>query len=226
MRVRMAGQGSSPVSHRGPAIVVPRARHVVVAGTIAAGKSTLSRALSTALGLSVMAEQPEKSPFLERFYADAKRWALASQLWFSLDSARQHEEIQKLGGGVQDHSVYENVFAFGAVFADLGFLSEDEWALLRGVTEPIIEALPAPAVVVVLEAAPECLLARIAARGRPYEASLQSDYLRALNLKRRAYFDRWTRSPVILVDSGKVDLRRKVETDPIAEQVAAHLEPA
>jgi deoxyadenosine/deoxycytidine kinase len=200
--------------------------HVVVAGTIAAGKTTLSRALSTALGLPVMAERPDQNPFLERFYADSRRWALTSQLWFALDSARQHEEIHRLGGGVQDHSIYENVHAFGAVFADLGFLSGEEWGLLRAITEPIIEALPAPAVIVVVEAAPECLLARVAARGREYEASLRSDYLHALNVKRRAYFDRWTRSPVLLVDSAAVDLRRQEETDPIAGQVATYLEAA
>jgi deoxyadenosine/deoxycytidine kinase len=199
------------------------ANHVVVAGTIAAGKTTLTTALASRLGLPPVVERPEANPFLERFYSDRPRWALPSQLWFTTDSARQHLEIHAEGGAVQDHSIYENVHVFGAALAAHGDLAADEWELFQAATAPLIETLPPPAVVVLVEASVDALLDRISARGRRYEAEIDHAYLAELNHTRRTYFEGWSRSPVLLVDSGATDLRRREYTDIIAAKVIEYL---
>jgi deoxyadenosine/deoxycytidine kinase len=199
------------------------ADHVVVAGTIAAGKTTLTRALAARLGLPATVERPEANPFLERFYADRPRWALASQLWFATDSARQHLEIHRQGGAVQDHSVYENVHVFGAALAAHGILAAEEWELLQAATGLFVDSLPPPAVVVLVEAPVEALLERIGARGRAYEAGIDGAYLAELNRIRRAYFEGWARCPVLLVDSGSTDLRHPDQTDIIAAKLVKYL---
>lgn len=199
------------------------ANHVVVAGTIAAGKTTLTNTLSASLGLPAVTERPDENPFLERFYEDQKRWALASQLWFASDSIRQHREIHRSKGAVQDHSVYENVFVFGAALAEHGALPDDEWQLLRAVTGPTVEMLPAPAIVVLVEAPPAVLMERIAARGRTYEGGIDHQYLALLNRIRHRFFSQWERSPVLLVESAAIDLRQPGETDIIAATVTEYL---
>jgi deoxyadenosine/deoxycytidine kinase len=199
------------------------ANHIVVAGTIASGKTTLAGGLSKILDLPTRTERPEANPFLERFYADRHRWSLASQLWFASDSARQHVEIHEAGGGVQDHSIYENVFVFGGALADQACLAEDEWQLLRDVTAPVIASLPPPAIVVLIEASVGVLMERIGTRGRLYEADVDPTYLMVLNRIRREYFLAWDRSPVLLVDSNRADLRRPEEAGMIAAKIAEHL---
>ncbi len=197
--------------------------HILVAGTIAAGKSTLTRALAAELRLPEVAERPEANPFLERFYADPRRWALTSQLWFAADSARQHLEIHERGGAIQDHSIYENVHVFGAALAEQGALEESEWSLLRQVTAPIIDSLPPPAIVLLVEAPIDVLMERIAARGRPYEADINRDYLTLLTNTRRRFFETWSASPVLLVDSAAIDLREPSQTETIAAKVRDYL---
>lgn len=209
----------------GPAVAPPEGdRHVLIAGTIASGKTTLTEALAARLGLPAISERPDANPFLVRFYADRRRWALASQLWFALDSARQHQEIHRRGGAVQDHSIYENIEVFGAALAAHGELAEDEWALLREATGPVLAALPPPAVVVLLEAPVEELLRRVRARARTYEDGLGSGYLAELSSRRRAYFEGWDASPVLLVDSAAVDVRTSGGVDLIAARVLEYLD--
>jgi deoxyadenosine/deoxycytidine kinase len=199
------------------------ANHIVVAGTIAAGKTTLTQGLSPRLGLSAVIERPAENPFLERFYEDRRRWALASQLWFATDSARQHLEIHRVGGAIQDHSIYENVYVFGAALAAHGSLAEDEWGLLLAMAEPVVESLPPPSLVVLVEAPVELLMERIQARGRAYEADIDHDYLAELNNTRRRFFEQWHRSPVLRVDSGVLDLRRSDQADIIAGKLVEYL---
>jgi deoxyadenosine/deoxycytidine kinase len=197
--------------------------HILVAGTIGSGKTTLTEALAAALGLPAVAERPQANPFLERFYADKRRWALASQLWFASDSARQHAEIHSGRGGVQDHSIYENVHVFGAALAEQGALAEDEWALLKKVTAPVIDRLPPPALVILIETPVEVLVGRIAGRGRTYEAGIDSAYLSDLTRKRKEFFEGWQRSPVLTVDSVETDLRLAREIDVIAAKVVDYI---
>lgn len=197
--------------------------HIVVAGTIGAGKTTLVTALSSALGLPAMTERPDANPFLERFYLNPSRWALASQLWFASDSVRQHIEIHEHSGAVQDHSVYENVHAFGMALAEQGVLDGDEWDLLREFADMTIAQLPPPAIVILLEAPVETLLKRIAARGRDYELAIDRDYLEMLNRARNTYFRNWRNSPVLLVDSAALDLRQKSEIQLIVHKIIEYL---
>lgn len=200
------------------------ARHIIVAGTIAAGKTTLTKALSAALDLPAVTERPNANPFLERFYGDQQRWALASQLWFAMDSVQQHIEIHRNGqGAIQDHSAYENVHVFGAALAKQGLMAGDEWTLLRESTDPILDRLPPPSLVLLVEAPIDVLLERIAARGRAYEMGLDYGYLSALNAERDEFFRRWERSPVLLVDSVAIDLRQKREIDIIAATISDYL---
>ena len=57
-------------------------RYIVVEGPIGVGKTTLARAISEATGATLMLEDPEANPFLPRFYENAERHALATQLFF------------------------------------------------------------------------------------------------------------------------------------------------
>ena len=66
-----------------------KCRYVVVEGPIGAGKTSLARVLAHHVGGEELFERPEDNPFLERFYGDMPRFALATQLTFLFQRADQ-----------------------------------------------------------------------------------------------------------------------------------------
>jgi deoxyadenosine/deoxycytidine kinase len=53
-------------------------RFIAVEGPIGVGKSSLARRLADYLGAEGLFESPDENPFLERFYADRAKHALAT----------------------------------------------------------------------------------------------------------------------------------------------------
>ena len=66
--------------------------YVAVAGNIGAGKSTLTRLLSSTFGLQPVYEAVEENPYLEDFYGDMARYAFHSQMFFLGKRLEQHIE--------------------------------------------------------------------------------------------------------------------------------------
>ncbi|MDO9219028.1 MAG: deoxynucleoside kinase, partial [Lacisediminimonas sp.] len=68
---------------------IERFRYIVVEGPIGAGKTTLARKIAEGLGAQPLLEMPEDNPFLEKFYRDAERYALPTQLFFLFQRVNQ-----------------------------------------------------------------------------------------------------------------------------------------
>lgn len=177
---------------------------IVVSGNIAAGKSTLVRRLSPALGLPAYPERVEENPF----FGPPSERSLPAETWFLADAAATHRAIQDGGqGGLQERSVYEHVPVFAQARAGMGWLGHDELALLQRLAALLSEDLDAPDLLVYVEARVDVLRARIAARGRPGEQALDAAYLAALGQRYEELVAGWRRSPVLRLDGGRVDVR-------------------
>lgn len=183
------------------------AGHVVVAGDLASGKSTLARNLARVTGASLLAERPEHNPYLVRFYADPPTWAAASQRWFLGDEYRKHRWAQQHPPAVQDHSIYEVHEVFNRTLLQRAVLSPDEFDMLDRLYRRWCATLRQPCAVVRLRAPASVLLARVAARSRDYEADITVRYLDDLIARRDAYFRSWTASPLLTVDVQHDDIR-------------------
>ena len=56
--------------------------YIVIEGPIGCGKTTLAQMLSEKFHVQLLSEKAEANPFLPRFYQDAQRYALPTQLFF------------------------------------------------------------------------------------------------------------------------------------------------
>jgi deoxyadenosine/deoxycytidine kinase len=186
--------------------------YVVLAGNIGAGKSTLVRMMCERLGWEPYYEPVAENPYLADFYADMKRWAFHSQVFFLTWRARAHHELQEIRRPVvQDRSFYEDAEVFARALYRQGAMSQREWDTYRGLYQTLTALLPAPDLVVYLEASVGTLRARIQERGRDFEARITDSYLEELNTLYTEWIGGFTLSPVLTVPSDRLDFVKDAE---------------
>ncbi|GAB1455733.1 MAG: deoxynucleoside kinase [Spirochaetia bacterium] len=181
-------------------------KYLVLAGNIGAGKSTLVGLLAKRLGYRPYYEPVAENPYLEEFYADMERWAFNSQVFFLTHRLRSHRAMMDDPYSVvQDRSLYEDAEVFARNLYERGSMSARDWATYKELYHTLISILPSPDLVVYLKASVPTLKARIAKRGRDFEASIPEEYLSGLN----GLYDEWVEgfelSPVLVVPCDRLD---------------------
>ncbi len=180
--------------------------HVVIAGNIGAGKSTLVRMICDRLGWEPYYEPVAENPYLADFYRDMKRWAFNSQVFFLTHRARSHRALMDSRRAVvQDRSCYEDAEVFARAQFLLGSLSARDWETYRALYQTLTTLLTPPDLVVYLRASVPTLRRRIAQRARSIEADISDEYLQRLNTLYEEWVARFDISPVLVVQGDRLD---------------------
>lgn len=180
--------------------------HVVVAGNIGAGKSTLVRMVSDLLGWEPSYEPVTENPYLADFYADMNRWAFNSQVFFLTHRARSHQALMSSRRPVvQDRSCYEDAEVFARAQFLLGSLSARDWETYCALYRTLTALLAPPDLVVYLRASVATLRRRIARRARRIEGAISEDYLTRLNDLYEEWMRRFDAAPVLVVQTDAMD---------------------
>jgi deoxyguanosine kinase len=188
------------------------ARHpyLAVEGVIGVGKTTLVRLLAEQFGATALLEVFEENPFLSDFYADRARYAFQTQIFFLLSRYRQQFDI--IPRGLSSGPVLSDyTFAKDSLFAHLN-LAGDELSVYEKLHGALAEKIPTPDLVVYLRADLDVLMARIAARDRPYERGMERDYIESLRLAYEGFFAAYSQAPVLVIDTNHLNVLQ----DPLA----------
>ena len=205
---------------------------IVLAGTIGAGKSSLTALLADHLGSQAFYESIDDNEVLPLFYADPNKYAFLLQIYFL---NKRFDSIKKAwndDNNVLDRSIYEDSLLFH-LNADLGRATDTEVRVYDDLLANMLEELPYaahkkhPDLLVHIRVSFETMLERINKRGREYEQlsfdPTLYDYYQELNLRYDQWYEEYQESPKIQIDGDQFNF---VEDPEAAQKVLAMVDEA
>jgi deoxyadenosine/deoxycytidine kinase len=197
-----------------------RYRHIVVEGPIGVGKTSFARRLAERLNGELLLEAPQENPFLEKFYREGSRHALATQLFFLFQRVEQLRGLTQFDF-FERHVVCDFLLDKDPLFARLT-LSDDEYALYRNIFDHVKPQTPQPDLVILLQAPTPVLFERIKRRGIAMEQGISEEYLERLaESYSRAFYD-YDAAPLLIVNTEALNpVDRESDFDLLLERIAA-----
>ena len=177
--------------------------YLAIEGIIGVGKTSLARLLQPVFDSELLLEIFEENPFLSNFYADRKRYAFQTQVFFLLSRYHQQHDVVPQTLEKSD-LIADYTFAKDALFAHLN-LEGDELATYTLVHQALAERISVPDLIIYLKVETDIALQRIAMRDRSYERLIERSYMNDLNQAYEAFFSGHTACPVLTIDSNSLD---------------------
>jgi deoxyadenosine/deoxycytidine kinase len=179
--------------------ILKKIMHIVVAGNIGSGKSTLTRMLARHYGWEARQETVEGNPYLEDYYRDLHRWSFNLEVFFLKERFRDLIAISKASHTVvQDRSIFEGVYVFMQNNKDMGNLSDRDYDTYMELFEQMMTVVKMPDLMIYLRASVPHLVGNIQKRGRDYEQTMQLEYLENLNRRYEDFIERYEGRKIIV----------------------------
>jgi deoxyguanosine kinase len=184
-------------------------------GPIGAGKTTLAQLLALKLGATLILEDVDGNAFLPDFYADRERWALGTQLAFLIS---RYEQLRTIPPLRTRPVVSDYTQAKDPIFAR-ALLHDREVELYERLTVGLDVSVPRPDLTVYVDARNDVLLERIRRRNRPYELSINGEYLDALREAYARHHDSIGKLQVLSIDTSALDLRSEEQLNCLYKKI-------
>ena len=180
--------------------------YIVIEGPIGCGKTTLARLLSEKFNVQLLSEKAEENPFLPRFYQDAQRYALPTQLFFLFQRSRQIADMNQ-----RDMFIAPTVADFflekDPLFARLN-LDDEEYTLYHQIYTHLQLKSPKPDLIIYLQTPVDELAERIEERNISYEQEIPREYIERLADAYSEFFHSYDASPVLIVNNEKLNITK------------------
>ena len=198
-------------------------RYVAIEGVIGVGKTSLARLLAERFRARLVLEEPEANPFLADFYKDPRRYAFQTQMFFLISRYkdlrdRVHPDLFHEG------IVADYLFQKDRIFANLN-LSDRELMLYDAIAPHLESEVPAPDLVVYLQASPERIVERIQQRGRTYEKLMDPKYTATLAEAYNYFFFHFRDAPLLVVNTDEMNfVDRTNDLEDLIARIVSHKE--
>src|SRR3954463_15178245 len=181
-------------------------RYIAIEGPIGVGKSSLAERLAARLDAAPVLEEKD-NPFLADFYSGRPGAALQAQLFYLLNRHRQQLTLRQANLFAQT-TIADYLFDRDKIFAYLN-LDDNELFIYQRLFDLLAADVPAPDLVIYLQAPTEVLLRRLGARPKHAEFPIllpSAEYLRELNEAYQHFFFHYSATPLLVVETSHVEL--------------------
>lgn len=186
--------------------------HIVIAGNIGAGKTTLTKLLAKHYKWVPNYEDVDDNPYLNDFYEDMQRWSFNLQVYFLNSRFDQVLNIQKSEKTIiQDRSIYEDAYIFAPNLHAMGLMSTRDFENYFTLFKLMSSLIESPDLLIYLRASVPRLVEQIQQRGRKYESSIRLDYLKRLNERYEAWITNFDFKKLLIIDVDNTDFRNNPE---------------
>ncbi|ABE48868.1 MULTISPECIES: deoxynucleoside kinase [Methylobacillus] len=187
--------------------IFDRFHYIVVEGPIGSGKTTLANKLADMFPVNLLLENAGANPFLPKFYQDAPRYALPTQMFFLFQRVEQIRDLIQRDMFNQA-TIADFFLEKDPLFAQMN-LNDEEYALYRQMYKHLHVQVPTPDLVIYLQSPVETLHERVNQRGNAYEQEIPREYLARLSDAYSDFFHRYDGAPVLIVNNEKLDITEK-----------------
>jgi deoxyguanosine kinase len=184
-------------------------------GPIGAGKTTLAQLLALHLGATLILEDVDGNAFLPDFYKDRERWALGAQLAFLIS---RYEQLRTIPPSRTRPVVSDYTQAKDPIFAR-ALLHDREVELYERMSVGLDASVFRPDLTVYVDATDTVLLDRIRRRNRPYEMSIDADYLDALREAYARHHESTGGLQVLRIDTSTLNLRSESQLNSLYKKI-------
>jgi deoxyguanosine kinase len=194
-------------------------QYIAVEGPIRVGKSTLANIIADRLNAQRVIE-PEENPFLRAFYEGERGAGFQAQFAFLI---RRFEQLQRLEVGPKSRKtvVADYIFEKDKIFAYIN-LSDPELEIYNRYYQLFRQQLPAPDLVIYLQASPEVLKKRLRKKNLPGEMAVSDDYIEEVVKAYEHFFFHYTSSDLLIVNTSEIDfVERNQDLQELLRKVSA-----
>lgn len=177
---------------------------IVVEGPIGSGKTTLAKLLADQFPIDYLSEKADENPFLPRFYQDAQRYGLPTQLFFLFQRANQMKDLTQRDLFARP-VVADFFLEKDPLFAKLN-LDDEEYALYHQIYQHLQLKASKPDLVIYLQTPIDALVERVEDRNVAYEREIPREYLERLASAYSDFFHHYDASPVLIVNNEKLNI--------------------
>jgi deoxyadenosine/deoxycytidine kinase len=187
---------------------------LLIAGTIGAGKSSLTDMLSQEMNSKPFYENVDDNEVLPLFYSNPEKYTFLLQIFFLNKRFLAMKDALQQADNVLDRSIYEDSLLFH-LNADLGRVSADEVLQYDNLMETMLKELEhaapkkRPDLLVHIKVSFDVMLDRIEKRGREYEQVATNPellaYYRMVDERYQEWYDNFDICPKIQIDGDRYD---------------------
>ncbi len=178
--------------------------YIVIEGPIGSGKTTLAQMLADKFSVQLLSEKAEANPFLPRFYQDAQRYALPTQLFFLFQRSRQISDLNQRDM-FSKPTVADFFLEKDPLFARLN-LDDEEYTLYHQIYSHLQLKSSKPDLVIYLQTPVDELAERIEERNVSYEQEIPREYIERLADAYSEFFHTYDASPLLIVNNEKLNI--------------------